>query len=152
MFLMFLVPTVTLAVVSGILFLFVISPKRGETKPEAPSVTIDNAVFSVEVVRTAEEQMRGLGYRDTLCENCGMLFLFDRPEKIGFWMKEMRFPIDILWIRDGTIVHIERAVSHTDQQTVYTPQEPADSVFEINAGMSDRHRIHVGSTVSFRGM
>lgn len=151
---MFLVPIATLALVSGILFLFVISPsnKRGEVKPETPSVTIGNATFSVEVARTSEEQRRGLGYRDTLCESCGMLFLFERPEKMGFWMKGMRFPIDILWIRDGTVVHIERAVSHTDQQTVYTPQEPADSVFEVNAGMSDRYRIHIGSTVSFHGM
>ncbi len=126
--------------------------KKQEMLPEGPYVKIKDAVFSVEIADTPALQEKGLGYRDTLCERCGMLFLFDRADRIGFWMKGMRFPIDILWIRDETIVHIEREVNFHDQQKVYSPNEPANRVLEVNAGLNDRFGIREGDRVSFDGM
>ena len=111
--------------------------------------TVRGEIFSLEVVRTPEEQERGLGFRESLCERCGMLFLFPYSDRHGFWMKGMRFPIDILWIRNETIVHIERSVDFRDQRRVYRPDQPADRVLELNAGVCDRIGIREGDGISF---
>lgn len=117
-----------------------------------PRVMIGDTSFSVEVAKTQEEQSRGLGYRDSLCETCGMLFIFPRLDRYGFWMKGMRFPLDILWIRDGKITHIERDVDFRDQQKVYSPREPADRVLELNADTCRRKGIHEGDIVLFENI
>lgn len=114
---------------------------------KGPSVVIGEASFAVEVADTPELWERGLGYRDSLCESCGMLFVFDRPGIYGFWMKGMRFPIDILWIRNGTITHIEHSVDFRDQQKVYSPTELADSVLELNAGICEKNEIREGERI-----
>ena len=119
------------------------------TAPEEPRVRIGRAVFSVEVADTEPIRERGLGYRDTLCATCGMLFVFDRPDTYAFWMKGMRFPLDMLWIRDGSIVHIERSVDFHDQRAVYAPGQPADQVLELNAGTCEQKGIREGDMVLF---
>lgn len=66
--------------------------------------------LSVEVVSSVEEQILGLGNRFSLPEGTGMLFYYpDMGERI-FWMKRMNFPIDIIWVQKGKIVHIEQNV------------------------------------------
>lgn len=119
------------------------------TAPEGPRVRIGRAVFSVEVADTEPIRERGLGYRDTLCATCGMLFVFDHPDTYAFWMKGMRFPLDMLWIRDGSIVHIERSVDFHDQRAVYAPGQPADQVLELNAGACEQKGIREGDMVLF---
>ena len=134
----------------AVFFAFIVFQKlKSNHEPSRPSVSIGGAVFSVEVVRTAEEQARGLGYRDSLCADCGMLFPFERPDRYSFWMKGMRFPIDIIWIREGTIVHIERNASHTDQTRVYRPDAPADMVLELGAGICNEKGIRENDRVIF---
>ncbi len=112
-------------------------------------IIVGDAVFSVEVVRSQSEQRRGLGYRDVLCAKCGMLFLFDRADYHGIWMKGMRFPIDILWIRDDRVVFVEKNVSEQDQLSVFVPSEVADRVLELNAGSCEKFGITVGDVVRY---
>lgn len=85
--------------------------------------------LTVEVVRTPESITQGLGGRETLAAD-GMLFLLPRRDQPVFWMKDMRFPIDIIWIDDGRIVGIERNVQppmlgapDSQLQRVIAPQE-----------------------------
>lgn len=127
----------------AILFLVFTDGMRG------PRVVIGEATFAVEVADTPALRERGLGYRDSLCESCGMLFVFGHKEAYGFWMKGMRFPIDILWIRDGTIIHIERSVDFRDQQRIYRPDTPADHVLELPAGTCEKRHIQRGDRVVF---
>jgi uncharacterized membrane protein (UPF0127 family) len=117
--------------------------------PAGPSVEVGGQVFSVEIANTPELRHLGLGERDSLPEDAGMLFLFDRPDTYGFWMKGMRFPIDIAWIYDGRIIHIERRVPADSVRTMY-PGTPATMVLETNAGALDS--INIGSEVVFQNI
>ena len=77
-----------------------------------------------------------------------MLFVYDRPQPVSIWMKDMRFPLDILWIRGGRIVKIEKRAPPLDPngpERTYTAT--ADLVLEVPAGFTDRERIHLGDTV-----
>ena len=79
-----------------------------------------------------------------------MLFLYDTPDYYQFWMKGMAFPLDIIFIRDSTIVTIARNVPPPigdSELPRYGPDEPADKVLEINAGLCDKYGIQEGDTV-----
>lgn len=111
--------------------------KRQET---VPTVRIGERSFSVEIASTDEARRKGLSERDDLRRGHGMLFPFDTPGRQGFWMKGMRFPIDIAWIRDGRIVHIERKVPYDFEGIVFPPTE-ADTVLETEAGALSDARV-----------
>lgn len=103
---------------------------------------------TVEVARSSVEQIRGLSGRPDLKPGHGMLFVYDRPQPVSIWMKDMRFPLDILWIRGGRIVKIEKRAPplapHGPERT-YTAT--AELVLEVPAGFTDRERIQLGDTV-----
>ncbi|HWQ60242.1 MAG TPA: DUF192 domain-containing protein [Candidatus Fimivivens sp.] len=110
--------------------------RRPASVPIAPggvAVTVGSRTFSAEVADTIASRKLGLGERDSLCASCTMLFRFDVPGKYGFWMKGMRFPLDIAWIRDGKIVFIEKNIP-ADSTAIMTPDVDATEVLETNAG------------------
>lgn len=109
-------------------------------------ITIVGKKFDAEVVSGNAKLQKGLGGRNGLCDSCAMLFKFPSPEKYTFWMKGMRFPLDIIWLKDKEIVHIEKNVSE-NFLGILTPQSDADSVLEINAGNVDKFGIEIGQMV-----
>jgi uncharacterized membrane protein (UPF0127 family) len=105
---------------------------------------------AVEIVRTEADRARGLGGRPGLAPEHGMLFLFEAPGRPAIWMKDMRFSIDILWIRRGRVVDIKRAAPVPAPGVpleIYTPRAEADLVLEVPAGFSDAKGIRIGDTV-----
>ena len=80
-----------------------------------------------------------------------MLFPFEKPGYYSFWMKNMKFPIDIIFIKSGKIVTIHKDVmppkNLTDALPIYNPKEPADTVLEINAGLSEDYKFKEGDEV-----
>ena len=116
-----------------------------------PVVVLDERVHvSVEVVDTPALRMRGLSGRPSLAPDEGMLFLFDTPQIQSFWMKGMRFPIDILWIRDGRIVGITPDVpipKSPSQLPQFPSPVPCDVVLELRAGVAKRWGLRVGHAV-----
>lgn len=110
-------------------------------------VRIDDQIFQLETADTDEERALGLGYRDTLCATCGMLFRFPEPGQYPFWMKGMRFPLDIIWLDGNRVVFIVRAASPGSLE-LFSPPEPASAVLELNAGSAKN--IKRGDTLSFR--
>lgn len=129
-------------------FVFSVLPKSRE-REASERVTIGGAEFVVEVANTAYARMQGLSGREALPEGKGMLFLFDPPASVGFWMKDMRFPIDIVWIFAGSVVGVEANASPDDSpgRTIYYPPQPADAVLEIPAGSAAANGIGIGSAV-----
>ena len=117
--------------------------------PLEPRVRIGQTTYTVELAITDTEKQKGLGYRDTLDKNHGMLFPYDHSEKYSFWMKGMRFPIDILWIRDGKIVDISEnvPVATSSVLPLYSPREPVNQVLELNAGTVAEDGISIGDSV-----
>jgi uncharacterized protein len=106
----------------------------------AVNVTVGGREFSAEVADTVPSRELGLGGRDSLCDSCAMLFRFDTPGNYGFWMKGMRFPLDLAWIRDGKIVHIERDIQ-ADSPDIMYPGADVTEVLETNAGALAGARI-----------
>jgi uncharacterized protein len=119
--------------------------------PLVPRIQIRHSIYTVELAITEAEKERGLGYRDRLDENHGMLFPYDHAEKFSFWMKGMSFPIDIIWIRDQKIVDISKnvPVATSSVLPIYSPREPVNQVLEVAAGTSERNGIQIGDLVMF---
>lgn len=111
------------------------------------SMTIGNHRMYPEIVSSRKSLEKGLGGRNALCSSCGMLFEFQRAGKYAFWMKNMKFPLDIIWIFQGKIVHIEKNIQ-PDFVGTLAPLEEADEVLEINAGNVDGLGIKIGDTIS----
>jgi uncharacterized membrane protein (UPF0127 family) len=120
--------------------------------PIGVKVQIGTNIFYVDVAITSAEKELGLGYRESMKTDHGMLFVYDHPEQYRYWMKNMRFPIDILWIKDNTIVDITKNVPVESYQTftMYTPKVSVNKVLELNANASDTYHINVGDTVRIR--
>lgn len=115
-----------------------------------PTVTLTagDARIAAEVASTEQEQERGLSGRAGLSEGKGMLFVFGGEGRRGIWMKDMRFPIDIVWAnQDGVIVTIEHAVSPDTYPTSFYPSSPAAYVLELPAGYAQAHAIAIGGQI-----
>ena len=69
-----------------------------------PIITINGTPINVVLAETPAERVRGLSGRETLPQNEGMLFLFENTDYHAFWMKNMRFPIDIIWMDDDRVI------------------------------------------------
>ncbi len=112
---------------------------------------VRNQKFVIELAVTPKEKERGLSFRNTLAPDHGMLFVYDHKEPFGFWMREMRFPLDFIWIDGDTIVEVTHNVQIRDANGGWTtlgPQKPVDKVLEVNAGTIDSYNIEVGDTIS----
>lgn len=105
------------------------------------TLSIAGATLVVEIADDALERARGLSGRAALQPNTGMLFLFEDAFIPSFWMKDMNFALDFLWIRDGTIVDITENVPAPsgDDLPTYSPNQPIDMVLEVNAGWIAQH-------------
>jgi uncharacterized membrane protein (UPF0127 family) len=124
------------------------APPPAEARPPHARVTIGVHVIDAEVADTPERKQRGLSGRASLADGHGMLFPYDAPARHGFWMPDMHFDIDILWIRAGRIVTIAADVSKDEPERVYRPSEPADMVLELPAGTAARRGFQVGDAVA----
>ncbi len=111
----------------------------------------DGLKVQVEVASTAQTREKGLSGRDGLEPGQGMLFIFLRPDKYTFWMKDMKFPIDILWIRDSELVDISTDVPVPvpgEELPHYFPMTPADKVLEVPAGFARANGLKTGMSVT----
>ncbi len=122
---------------------------RSDSLTPSSKVVINNHTFHVTVAKTSEEQQRGLSGLNSLPSDQGMLFLFDKPDYYSFWMKNMKFPIDIIFIKDDKVVSIvENAKPQSDTNPpIYQPEAPINRVLEINAGLSKKYNIKKGDRV-----
>lgn len=134
--------------------LFFFNDNKNSTQKDISSVLINGVRLNIEVADTAEERNKGLGGRQALASDSGMLFIFPKEDKYKFWMKGVTFPLDIIWIRKNIIVDIHKNALPTTGQAdkdipIYSPAEPIDKVLEVNGGFSDINNIKIGDTVSF---
>lgn len=144
----------TFFVVLGV-FLFVSGknsavPEKSLSHNDIATITIGSTPLSVTLANTFEKRAKGLSGQKELPVDEGMLFAFPEDGIYGFWMKDMLFSLDIIWISaHGTVVYIEKSVAPSTYPTTFTPTVPARYVLEVPAGFSEEHNIFVGSKVRF---
>lgn len=115
-------------------------------------VTIHDEKFTAEIASSSAEQEKGLSGRNNLAADHAMLFVFEKSDYHSFWMKEMKFPLDILFIQDAKIVSItENALPPVEGKDlpIIQPTSPANRVLEIQAGLVKKYNIKIGDTVSY---
>ena len=130
---------------------FVLSHFEKSLSPaKIKSINIAGQNVKVDLAITVDEQTRGLSGRQNMSDNTGMLFVFNKPEKYLFWMKDMNFPLDIIWIgEDMKVVYIkENALPELYPET-YRPTAPSKYVLEVPSGFSTKNNLKVGDSVSF---
>jgi uncharacterized protein len=140
---------------SGTAFVSSRSSDDTDMNPTLPeeSLSIDNATFTVEVASTMLQQARGLSNRTSLGANDGMLFVFSSGSTQSFWMKDMNFPLDMIWISGNTVVGFaqnapaEPGALNPTSSIVLSPPN-TDKVLEVNAGSVAKYNIKVGDTVT----
>ena len=115
----------------------------------ARTVSVGRHAFSVEVADTMASRARGLSGHAPLGENEGMLFIFQGITSGPFWMKDMLFPLDLIWIRDGIVVGTTENALPMSQTgfLLYPPPMAVDAVLEVNVGTVKRLHVIRGDEV-----
>lgn len=127
-----------------------------EAKPVASTLRIGEKVIKVEVAADEKSRVKGLSGRDNLSKDEGLLMIFEKPDKYGIWMKDMKFPIDILWVSKKRVTAIQENAKvpplGTPEATllVYHSQVEADMILEVVAGFVDENGIKSGDTAELR--
>ena len=127
-------------------------PSIGGSKATAK---VNDKTVNLILAKSDNDRTRGLSGRDSLPEDQGMLFIFDKKGIYGFWMRDMKFPIDIIFLSDNKVVHVVENATPAGQVpslTIYQPDEPANFVLELNAGKAGEMGIKEGATITFEGI
>lgn len=117
------------------------------------TLTVGQNVFKVEVASTMMQQTLGLSGRPKLAERTGMFFIFNSRGVQNFWMKDMNFPIDIIWIANNKVAGFaenaqpQPGVSLAGLK-IFTSPDGVDKVLEVNAGTVKKDGIKVGDAVT----
>lgn len=107
----------------------------------------------IEYATTSEARDRGLGGRTEIPEDYGMLFVFPKDDKYGFWMKDMLVPIDVFWLNSkGQVVSIASDVAISTYPNVLYPTEPARFVLETVAGFAREYNIATGTPLRLKNV
>lgn len=111
---------------------------------------IGDKKFHLEVVNDTKSIQKGLMYRDSLPDDSGMLFIFQKPVNTSFWMKNVKFPLDILFLKNNKIVKIHKSAQPClgEQCKLYHSYDYVDSAIELNAGICDKYGIKTGQTLN----
>ncbi len=116
-------------------------------------VTFNDKPLTLEIVTSTADVEEGLGDRDSMPLDHGMLFVFDHSAVYPFWMRHMHFSLDIIWLSGGQIVDIAYHLpppAGSEIPVTYTPKVAADEVIEVNAGQAAAYGLTVGSVVSLK--
>ena len=143
------------------------APKQNSAQPQGKKEVYSMPDGSVLKVKLADNELNlvvanspkakadGLSYKKEIPED-GMIFFFYEPDTLSFWMKDMNFPIDIVWIAGNKVVGIEKNAPAPEPGTklmdlpIYRSNEKADTVVELEAGASEKLNIVPGSLIEFQ--
>lgn len=115
-------------------------------------IEIGGTTVKTEIVSDAADMQKGLSNRESLEKDKGMLFVFSEPGQTAFWMKDMKFPLDIIWIQDNEVVDIAANLPPLagDYVATYSPRVPAKYALEVNAGFAAEHGVKIGDKVNIK--
>jgi uncharacterized protein len=128
------------------------SPHQPKSLPISAKALVANQVIGLEVARTPQQQAVGLMYRTDLAANRGMLFLFNPPQTVNFWMKNVQIHLDILFLKDGVVKAIAPNVPpcKTNPCPTYSSRIPVNQVLELRGGQVERLGLKIGSPITIQ--
>tara|TARA_Y100000310_G_scaffold312831_1_gene360528 strand:- start:2586 stop:3041 length:456 start_codon:yes stop_codon:yes gene_type:complete len=138
--------------VLGLVFFMLPTPTTPEYEIDISKtaiIKIKEIQIAVEIADTPQKHKQGLSGRESLPKNEGLLFIFNKSDTHGFWMKDMNFPIDIIWINENwMIVDITENISAETFPEIFEPRELSRYVLEVNANFVRENNISIGDKVS----
>lgn len=149
-FLLKVIKIIFICIFLFLVFVFIFNNVNIENNLERSSGTIfvANTAIDVDIADEDNERILGLSGKSSLDADKGLLFIFDRPDKHGIWMKDMNFSIDILWFNEnGEVIYIERDVNPNTYPKVFYPTSQSLYVLEVNAGFVERNGLALGDTI-----
>jgi uncharacterized protein len=125
---------------------------QGQQLPISAQATIAQKVIQLEVAVTPRQQAMGLMYRSTLPDDRGMLFPFDSPRPVSFWMKNVLIPLDMVFMRDGVVQAIAAKVPPCADEpcATYGPNVLIDQVIELRGGRAAELGLKVGDRIPIK--
>lgn len=139
-----------------VLFVLVILLTIFLSRQVGTTVKAEGETFKVKVAKTEKEKQVGLSETKKLGEKDGMLFVFNAPEKYSFWMRDMDFPIDIIYIKGDEVVDVIKnapaPTSSNSELPIYQPSTEADKVLEVNSGIADKYNIKKGTKLEIANL
>ncbi|MBE9127463.1 MULTISPECIES: DUF192 domain-containing protein [unclassified Coleofasciculus] len=128
------------------------SSNSGQMLPIAAEAQIGGQRILLEVTRTPQEQQMGLMYRTSLAPNRGMLFSFNPPRPVGFWMRNVKIPLDMVFLRDGEVQAIAASVPPCTTVTcpTYGPEGLVDQVIELRGGRAAELGLNAGDRLNVK--
>ena len=125
------------------------SPQVSNTK-NTKHIKLAGVNLTVDLATDNATREQGLSGRNSLAENQGMLFIFDAPGNYAFWMKDMNFPIDVIWIDQNLkVVYIQKDAEPSSYPNLFTPKVNAKYVLEVFSGFSEKNNLKIGDSVQF---
>lgn len=112
------------------------------------NVNIGNGSYKLEVAENNNDKTRGLSGRASMPDDQGMIFIYDEPDQRCMWMKDMNFPIDIIWLDENkNVIHIEKNVTPDTYPSSFCGTREAKYVIELNEGEADYAGLRVGNNI-----
>jgi hypothetical protein len=103
--------------------------------------------LKAEVAEDEQSRAMGLMFRDSLSEDRGMLFIFDRPHQVSFWMKNTKVPLSIAFLENDRVISEEKSMRPYDETLIQSRSDKIRYAIEVNAGWFDRHQVKPGAKV-----
>lgn len=112
---------------------------------ETRAAVVGEKAIVVEVADTKQKRIKGLSGHTSLEKGTGMLFIFKSDDHHSIWMKDMDFPIDVIWVnKHFEVVDLEENVRPDSYPKMYSPDKPSRFIVEVNAGFINRYNIKTG--------
>lgn len=126
------------------------SQSQGQSLPITGKLILNDIQIDLEIAVTPEQQAIGLMFRDTLPSNRGMLFPFNPPTRVNFWMKNVSFPLDLIFLADGIVKDIAHNVPPCEKEPcpIYSPNSEIDQVLELGGGSAQNFGITKGDRLN----
>ncbi len=141
-------------VIGAVLFFYrTHAPAAAPTAPGLTTAEFGGVSLRIELATTTVAKEKGLGGRTSVPSDYGMLFVFLKDDYYGFWMKDMRVPLDLFWLDDkGQVVSIAEDVATSSYPRAFYPTSPARYVLETAAGFARTHGVATGTPLILRGV
>ncbi len=138
-------------IIVSLFLLSLVTIRQAGSEKDFALLTINETKLVVEIADSESERYRGLSNRESLCNQCGMLFVFEDSQARTFVMREMNFALDMIWLNDTKVVGFVEKVKPEagPNYTAHKSIVAADRVLEVPAGFVERNNISIGDSFSY---